>query len=95
MKKLLFLLGLLYTTTALADDKFLPYQFNENVVIVISNVKCPIKTMFKEYPFAVLAQRIDGDRLYGCFTHKGDDVVIQWAGGDQTILPANYFLQQQ
>ena len=48
----------------------------------------------KKYPYAAVAARIDKQYMFGCFTHKGDDIVIQWAGdgSDQTILPANAFL---
>ena len=92
MKKL-FLIGLFLCSAAFAADKFLKYKFNDNVEIIISNVVCPIKSLKDKYEWAVVANRIDGQHLFGCFTHKGDDIVIQWAGGDQTILPANAFLQ--
>lgn len=94
MKKLLLVLGLISPTLGLADDKFLDYQFNERVTIRISNIPCKVPSLSqKQYPFAVVARRIDGQFLFGCYTHKGDDIVIQWAGGDQTVLPANAFLQ--
>lgn len=53
---------------------------------------CPIKKLRQEYPNGAVAIRSDGQYLFGCFTHKGDDIVIQWAVGDQSIFPANYFL---
>ena len=80
--------------TAYASDKFLQYQFNENVIIKISNIPCKVpKIDSTKYPYAVVAARIDGQFLFGCYTHKNDDIVIQWAEGDQTVLPANYFLK--
>lgn len=80
--------------TAQADEKFLSFQFNKDVIIRIANVDCPIKDLKKQYPWGAVAIRADGQYLFGCFNHKGDDVVIQWAGGDQSIFPANYFLMK-
>lgn len=79
--------------TSFAEDKFLTYQYNDKVQIRISNVPCPIKTMIKDYPFAVVANRIDGQHLFGCYTHEKDNIVIQWAAGDKSVFPANVFLQ--
>ena len=75
-----------------SNNKFLHYKFNDNVAITISNVPCLDKSLIKDYPYAVVAVRIDQAVLKGCFTHKKDDIVIQWIGGDQTTLPANAFL---
>lgn len=94
MKKLLLAIALMYPALGYSEDKFLYYQFNDNVVITISNVECPLKTLNKTYPNAVVATRKDGQHLFGCFTHKGDTIVIQWARGDKTELPANVFLQE-
>lgn len=95
MKKLLLGL-LLLPLSVLAADRFLEYKFNENVVIRISNIPCKVPGIdAKKFEFAVVARRIDSQFLFGCFTHKGDDIVIQWAGGDQTILPANFFLAEK
>jgi hypothetical protein len=96
MKKLLIAL-LLLSVPALAADNFLSYQFNENVIIRISNIPCKIKDVDnKKYPFTVLALRIDKQVLPGCYTHEGDDIVIQWGlGGDQTKIPVNYFLGEK
>lgn len=96
MKIVAALALLVVSVTALAADKFLDYKFNENVVIRISNVPCKVPKMdVKKYPFAVVAFRIDKQILFGCYTHEGDDIVIQWAGGDKSIFPANYFLMEQ
>ena len=78
------------------SDKFLEYKFNENVIIRISNIPCKVPGVdASKFQFAVIAKRIDSQYLFGCFTHKGDDIVIQWAGGDQTVLPANNFLAEK
>jgi hypothetical protein len=92
MKKLLLAL-LLIPLVAYSADKFLHYKFNDKVVITISNIPCPIKDLKDNYPNAVVASRIDGQHLFGCYTHHEDNIVIQWAnGGDKTELPANVFL---
>jgi len=95
MKKLLSVL-LLLPLSVLAADKFLDYKFNENVLIRISNIPCKVPGIdAKKFELSVVAKRIDNQYLFGCFTHKGDDIVIQWAGGDQTVLPANNFLAEK
>jgi hypothetical protein len=92
MKLLTAALAAFFVSNTYAADKFLTYHFNKNVVIKISNVPCPIKDMKAKYPLAVVATRIDGQHLFGCFTHEGDDIVIQWSAGDKSIFPANVFL---
>ena len=92
---IVFLLFYFFVADSRAEDKFLSYQFNQNVIIRISNIACKVPKMdTKKYPYAAVAARIDKQYMFGCFTHKGDDIVIQWAGdgSDQTILPANAFL---
>lgn len=95
MKKLIAILALL-PLAATADDKLktLKYRFNKDVVISISNVKCPVPKLGDKFPYSVVAFRSDGDKLFGCYTNKGDDIIIQWAGGDKSIFPANLFLQE-
>jgi len=84
---------LLVSLSAMAEDKFLNYKFNDNVVITISNIGCKAPNVDpKKFPYMVLAKRIDHQVMMGCFTHKGDDIVIQWSGGDQSIFPSNVFL---
>lgn len=90
--KTLILIGLLLSTAAIAGEKFLSYQFNKDVVVRIANVQCPVKDLKKEYPWGAVAIRSDGQYLFGCFNHKDDDIIIQWAGGDRSVFPANYFL---
>ena len=95
MKRLL-LLSFFLTTLAIAGQgqyRFLHYQFNDRVVITISNAPCTDKSLVKEYPYAVVATRIDNQFLKGCFKDSNkDDIEIQWLQGDKTILPANVFL---
>lgn len=96
MKKLLIALLLMLPITAVAVDKFLHHQFNDNVMITISNIPCKVPDIdAKKFQHAAVAKRKDGQFLFGCFTNAGDDIVIQWAGGDQTRLPANYFLAEK
>lgn len=94
MKPYIAALTAFFALNVYADDKFLSYQFNENVVIRISSIACPVKSISKEFQFAVVALRKDGEILPGCFTHEKDDIVIQWIKGDKTILPANVFLMK-
>lgn len=92
MKRWLIASLLLIPIAAVAVDKFLHYKFNDAVIISISNIACPFKEINEEYPLAVIANRIDGERLMGCFKNDKDDIVIQWVHGDTTRLPANVFL---
>ena len=92
MKKYLAVLTAFFALSAQAEDKFLSYQFNKNVIIRISSIACPVKSISKDFQFAVVAIRKDGEILPGCFTHDKDNIVIQWIKGDQTVLPANVFL---
>ena len=89
------MLLLLATTVSFAEDKFLDYKFNDRVVIRISNIPCKVPGIdAKKFQFAVVAKRVDNQFLFGCFTHQDDNIVIQWAGGDQTVVPANVFLAE-
>jgi hypothetical protein len=72
--------------------KKLYYQYNDKVVIWITNQPCSNKKINKEYPYLAMATRIDGDILPGCYTNTNDDIKIQWIGGDFSIFPANVFL---
>ena len=71
MNKYLLFALLAIPITAYAVDKFLHHKFNENVVITISNIACKAPDVDKKkFPFAAVAKRIDGQFLFGCFTHK-------------------------
>lgn len=79
-----------------AEDKWLELSYNENVFIRIANVECPFKELKKAYPHGAMAyNKARKDYLFGCFNHKGDDIFIQWAGGDKSIFPANLFLMEK
>ena len=94
MKYFIAALSAFFVLSAYAEDKWLEFKYNENVVIRIANVVCPIKQLKKDYPNGAVAIRADGQYMFGCFTHQGDDIVIQWAIGDKSIFPANYFLMK-
>ena len=89
---LMFFTGL--TLEAAEPIKKLYYQYNDKVVIWITNQPCPNKMMSKQYPYFAMATRIDGDALPGCYTNIKDDIKIQWIGGDFSVFPANVFLIQ-
>lgn len=94
IKYLLSLLLLISLTASAQEPKFLHYQFNEAVVITISNVDCPFPQLKTEYTKAAAAFRVDGQKLAGCFKKQDEDLIaIQWYKGDVTVIPANAFLQ--
>ena len=95
MKKLLIALVILMTSSLIFAEgiyKYLHYRFNPNVLITISNIDCPLPELKDKYPLAAVATRIDGERLLACYTHEGDDIIIQWYKGDTSRFPANVFL---
>ena len=93
MKKLLLIIGLCLSTSAIAEPyKYLHYKDNNNVVVTISNIDCVLPEHKNLYPLTVVATRINGDRLLGCYAHKGDDVEVQWFKGDTSKFSANVFL---
>ena len=93
MKYVIALLIALFTTTAHAEVKYLHYKFNHNVIITISNVACPLHGIKQQYDYAVIASRIDGEKLLGCYKKQTEDLIeIKWYGGDISVIPANAFL---
>jgi hypothetical protein len=73
--------------------KILSYQFNENVMISISNIECPFPDQVKEYPWAAVAIRVDGQKMVGCYKPLDENMLrIIWKGGDFSDIPANAFL---
>ncbi len=93
MKKLLLIIGLCLSTKAIAEPyKYLHYKDNDNVVVTISNIDCVLPEHKNIYNLTVVATRIDGERLLGCYAHEGDDIVVQWFKGDKSKFPANVFL---
>ena len=98
-KKSLVVLALLQSTYSLADEskapKYLHWEMNDQVVVTISNMECPLPRIKSEYPFASVAKRIDGQRIMGCYKKLDENYIeISWHLGDKSILPANAFLQK-
>jgi hypothetical protein len=94
MRYIVYTVLALFATTAQADVKYLHYKFNHNVIITISNVECPIPKVKDKYDYAVIARRIDGASLIGCYKKQDENLIeIQWHGGDITVIPANLFLR--
>lgn len=91
--KYLLLALLAVTFQAQAEVKYLHYKFNHNVIITISNVECPLHGIKQQYDYAVIASRIDGEKLLGCYKKQDENYIeIKWYGGDTSVLPANSFL---
>lgn len=92
MKRLAFSL-LLFSTSSFAGN-YLHYKYNDNVILTISNIPCPIDEIKVQYPLASSASRRDGEHLIGCFRKLDENLIeIQWYKGDKTVVPANAFLQ--
>lgn len=92
MRYLLALFAL-FATSAHAEVKYLHYKFNHNVIITISNAACPIPKIKDQYDYAVIASRIDGAKLIGCYKKLDENLIeISWYKGDKTRIPANAFL---
>ena len=93
MKYILGLTLMLVAIGAIADSKYLYYKYNDNVMVIISNVPCPIEQYKEAFPWAAIARRVDGQSLFGCFNKDDEDhVKIQWNKGDVSVFPANVFL---
>ena len=94
-KCLLIAILLALTVSAQAkEEKYLHYQYSKNVIVVISNISCPYKTMANEYKLAAVAYGSNGAKLTGCFKPlDADNIEIMWYDGDRTVIPANAFLK--
>lgn len=98
-KSILFITLLFVTLCATAESNILTYRYNDHVTISISGSSCPIQSLKKDYPYAVLAEKdnyeVPTDRyLFGCYKKQDENYIkIQWAAGDFTVIPANAFLQ--
>lgn len=90
MKKLALLL-LILSCSVIAADKFLEYQYTPTVKIKISDIRCPIAAMVKEYPFTVVAIRVDGSRMLGCYLVGVDEIEIKWQSGELRAFPTEKF----
>ena len=88
----LVLLFISFISSAETPIKKLHFQYNDKVVIWITNQPCIDKKINKEYPYIAIAIRVDGDAMPGCYKNVDDDIKIQWIGGDFSVFPANVFL---
>ena len=88
----LVLLFISFISVAETPIKKLHFQYNDKVVIWITNQPCIDKKINKEYPYIAIAIRVDGDAMPGCYKNVDDDIKIQWIGGDFSVFPANVFL---
>lgn len=96
MKLIVTAVAALAFTTAQAEEKWLEWNVNQSTFVRIANVSCPFKKLAKDYPYAAVAyNKTRKEYLFGCFTNKADDIVIQWNGGDKTQVPANAFLVEK
>lgn len=93
LKGLLLAVPLAAVAAPQNDIRALSFQYNEHVYITISNQPCPWPEVRKKYPLGAFAIRDDQQIMPGCYTHRGDTIVIQWYKGDTSEFPANYFLQ--
>ena len=82
-----------------AEPRILSFDYNDIVTISISNVPCPVAKLAKTHQYVAIAVKFTdsthtklADAMNACWTHKGDDIEIQWMGGDKSVFPANYFL---
>lgn len=93
MKNLLIAtLAAFYMASAFAAD-VLSFKYNDDVTIKIANVACPLKEHKTKYPWGAVAERSDGQYLFGCYRKLNEnDIEIQWAMGDVSVFPANLFL---
>lgn len=95
MKKIVAAVAAFFISNAYAEDKWLTYQLNAATFVRIANVECPLKEIKSQFPWGAVAYNSTRkEYLFGCFNHKGDDIIIQWGGGDKSIFPANAFLVQ-
>lgn len=93
LKTIVFFIITFYSIVSFSEERFLQLQFNKSTWIRIANVPCPVKELKIKYPYgAVSYNEVRKEYLFGCFTNEGDDIVIQWAGGDKSVFPANAFL---
>jgi len=88
----LVLLFISFISSAETPIKKLHFQYNDKVVIWITNQPYIDKKINKEYPYIAIAIRVDGDAMPGCYKNVDDDIKIQWIGGDFSVFPANVFL---
>ena len=82
--KYILALFILASTCAYAVE-YMVMQYNENVRIVLSKEKCD-----KE-GFKAVAQRIDKQYMKACWFANGNNIHLQWEGGDFSEFPVDRF----
>ena len=85
LKLLLSLVVATLLCSSVKAESFMVMQFNDNVRIVLSPVKCELAG------FRAAAQKINGDYLKGCWSGKEDTITIKWESGDFSDLPLAAF----
>ena len=83
MKYILALL--LLASSSVYAVEYMVMQYNENVRIVLSKEKCD-KAGYK-----AVAQRIDKQFMKACWSANGNQIHIQWEGGDFSEFPVDRF----
>ena len=84
MKTLIAVL-LLLTSLSVYAVEYMVMQYNENVRIVLSKEKCDTAG------FKAVAQRIDKQVMKACWSASGNQIHIQWEGGDFSEFPVDRF----
>jgi hypothetical protein len=67
------------------------YRYHEQVIIAKSNLDCPFKKLSDKYPKAIVANRIDGEKIFGCYREQNKDIIIQWTIGDGSVFQQSQF----
>jgi len=83
--KTLFALLLLVISSYANAVEYMVMQYNENVRIVLSKEKCDTAG------FKAVAQRIDKQVMKACWSTSGNQIHIQWEGGDFSEFPVDRF----
>jgi len=83
--KTLFALLLLVISSYANAVEYMVMQYNENVRIVLSKEKC------EQAGFKAVAQRIDKQVMKACWSANGNNIHIQWEGGDFSEFPVDRF----
>ena len=76
---------LLLTSLSVYAVEYMVMQYNENVRIVLSKEKCDTAG------FKAVAQRIDKQVMKACWSASGNQIHIQWEGGDFSEFPVDRF----
>lgn len=94
VKTSLFLLsmilgGLLALALEAKADDYLVWQYSDNVRVVLTEFPCRKPNV----GLRVMAQRIDGNYVNGCYVPEGKDMIrITWSNNDFAILELKHFV---